>query len=130
MTVSKLIAVIALAGVAACTSPIEISKPRAVDYADAGSTALFLTQGYVEANPIIGSAGNAAPVAALGMKVVARTLIDNSGASDDQKATMNKFMSATSVGATCNNLTLVAGAANPALIGLLCFGGYMMVADE
>ena len=91
-----------LIALAACSSP------RASDYADAGSTAAFMAQGHVEANPLIASAGNAAPIAAIGMKVLTRSAIDNAPITDEQRKNIHEGMDTVNWAAFCNNVVLLA----------------------
>jgi len=99
------------------------SSLRPADYADSGTTAIAIANGATEVNPIIGAAGdNAAPFVALGGKVVVRSLIDNSGLSNQDKESAHNIVSSVGWGASCNNIAVFAGAtgyAAPA-IGLAC----------
>ena len=99
------------------------SAPRTADYADSVSTYAAISQGATELNPVVGAAGDsAAPVMALGTKVIVRSLIDNSGLSDQEKENAHNIVSSVGWGASCNNLAVIAGAtgyAAPA-IGLVC----------
>ena len=99
------------------------STLRPADYADSTTTAAAIANGATEVNPIIGAAGdNAAPFVALGGKVVVRSLINNSGLSNQEKENAQNIVSSAGWGASCNNLAVFAGAtgyAAPA-IGLVC----------
>lgn len=97
----KYLITLPLIALAAC------SAPRVSDYADAGSTAAFLSAGHVEVNPIIGAAGDAAPVAALGMKVVARSVIDQID-DEGQRQAAHENMDTVNWGVFCNNVVLLA----------------------
>ena len=83
------------------------SSPRASDMADVGSTAAFMAQGHVEANPLLATAGDAAPVAALVGKVVARSVIDQIE-DDEQRKKMHEGMDTVNWAAFCNNIVLLA----------------------
>lgn len=107
----------AVATLAACSTPIQ--KPTVIDYADAGTTALFVAQGYTEMNPIIGAAGDpAAPIVALVVKSVLRTLLPITGGISQDRTDAAVDL-AGALGA-CNNIALIAGAANPMLYGAVC----------
>jgi len=99
------------------------SSLRPADYADSATTAVSIANGATELNPVVGAAGDsAAPVMALGTKVVVRSLIDNSGLSEQEKENAHNIVSSVGWGASCNNLAVIAGAtgyAAPA-IGLIC----------
>lgn len=112
-----------IAATLAALSLAACSAPRTADYADSATTAVAISQGATEANPVVGVAGDsAAPVVALGAKVVVRSLVDNSGLEQEQKDLVHDILSAGGWGATCNNVAVYAGVSGPAApaLGLMC----------
>ena len=107
------LAVAALVALSAC------SAPRVADYADVGTTAVFLSQGYVELNPVIAAAGDAAPIAALGLKIMARTVIDQIK-DEEQRETMHVYADAVSWVAACSNIVLITTGAASLPLGIAC----------
>ena len=111
------IAILAAASLAAC------SPPRAMDYADAGATALAIANGATEANPVVGFAGDAAaPVVALVAKVAVRSIIDAADITEPERKQAHHVMDATGAFAACNNIAAATSAApNVSIpIGILC----------
>jgi hypothetical protein len=97
---------VALAGLlSACSSN------SALDYADAGTTALGIAQGATELNPVIGIAGDAtAPVVSLIVKAGVREYMDSQGYSECH---IDRTVNAGSVLGVTNNLLWLAGASTP-----------------
>jgi hypothetical protein len=121
---NRLIAAASLAVLSACAS----SQPIAGgSIADGASTAVALSQGGVEANPIIASICPPDPIAtglcAIGIQTLAADLMIRSGVPEK---TVRHRQNVIGYGAACNNLAVVAGVAFPAsLIGFAaCAWGY------
>jgi hypothetical protein len=95
--------------------------------ADGASTALALSQGGVEANPIIAGICPPDPIAtaacAIGLNAIVADVLIRSGIPE---ATVRHRQNVIGYGAACNNLLVVAGVAFPAsLIGFgACAWGY------
>jgi len=121
---SRLAAIIATLTLSACAS----SQPIAGgSLADGASTALALSQGGVEANPIIAGICPPDPVltglCAIGIQAVVADVMIRSGIPE---ATVRYRQNVTGYGVTCNNLLVVLGVGFPAsLIGFAgCAWGY------
>lgn len=106
-----------------CTGQAELG---AGDYADAGTTAVGVSMGLTEANPIIGAAGNAAaPIVALGAKLIVKDALIQAG--HDPKE-VNRSMNNVSAGYACANVATIAAVALPA--ALLMGGACYVIAEE
>lgn len=85
------------------------------DFADAGSTAVGLASGLVEANPIAAAAGNAAPLVLIPLKYGAKKVMVASGFTP---ARANWLVETAGTFATCNNLAALSGGVPPVAIGV------------
>ena len=108
----KLTALASIMLVSACSD----TALKPIDYADAGTTALIVAQGGVEANAVIGAAGNAtAPIVSLGVKYGLRAGLPAAGFTEPQADAL--IDTASWIG-TCNNIAVLTGAAAfPASLG-------------
>lgn len=91
-----------------------------VDITDAGTTAIALADGgFVEMNPILAPAGDAAPLAALALKFGIKELLIRLGFEPDKA---NKIVETGSAFGTCNNIAVLAGATGPVgvVAGVTC----------
>ena len=102
---NKIIATTALLLVASCGNGVRLAP---VDYADAGTTAIAIaTPGLIEGNPVIASAGPAAPLAALALKVGVKQAFV-AGGMEVERA--NRLVETGSAFGFCNNTALLLGA--------------------
>lgn len=85
------------------------------DFADAGSTAVGLASGLVEANPIAAAAGNAAPLVLIPLKYGVKRVMVASGVTP---ARANWLVETAGTFATCNNLAALSGGVPPVAIGV------------
>lgn len=100
----NIIATLGLVGLTACSN-------TAIDYADAGSTAIGISQGLTEMNPVIGVAGDAAaPVVSLVVKAGVREFMLSQGYT---LCEANRVVGAGSALGLGNNIAVLAGASNP-----------------
>lgn len=116
MKAIALISVLALAGCGQRLAP--------VDYADAATTAIALADGgFVEVNPILAPAGDAAPLAALALKYVLKNAAVWGGL---EPGTASGLVETGSSFGACHNATLLIGGATPLAIfvGLICAAAY------
>ena len=90
------------------------------DIADAASTAVGLSQGFVEANPLFSGAGSAAPVVGLVSKVLFKKLLVLTGSTPAQA---NIIVETGGWVGGCANFVTVAAKAKPVVaivVGLTC----------
>ncbi len=90
------------------------------DIADAASTAIGLSQGFVEANPLFSGAGSAVPVVGLVSKVLFKKLLVLTGSTPAQA---NIIVETGGWVGGCANFVTVAAKAKPAVaiaVGLTC----------
>lgn len=118
MKTMKTITALAVAtSLTACSGDVKLTR---ADYADAATTAVAVSQGFVEGNPVIGIAGDAAaPLVALGVKYAAKEIAIASGATPEQAT---RTVNAAGMLGTCNNVALLLGVtgAGPLLAGAFC----------
>lgn len=93
------------------------------DFADAGTTVVGLSMGFAEANPLLASAGPAAPLAALGVKYGLKYGLIKAGGNPDF---VNRRVEAIGMLAACANIATISGAAAPPaiLLGVGCGVAY------
>jgi hypothetical protein len=101
----RVAATFALIGLTSCTA-----------LADIASTEAVLRNGGSEQNPILGS--NPTIPEMIGLKIIGHTFANAFG--------LERELHSLEVGATCNNIFILAGAPNPAGIaaGIICAIGY------
>lgn len=87
---------------------------RNIDLADAGTTAIGLASGLVEANPLASWAGDGAPIVVIGLKYLAKRILIASGVSKKDADYRVGIGSAFGVG---NNIAILVAGTNP--IGLV-----------
>ena len=108
---------------AAAVLALSACSNSALDYADAGTTALAISQGATELNPVVGIAGDAAaPVVALVVKAGVREYMAQNGYSECE---IDRTVNSGSVFGLTNNLVWLAGGPTP--IGL-AVGGIAAIA--
>ena len=100
----KLFATIGLLALTACGTTY-------IDAADSVTTAVAISQGFTEMNPVIGAVGDsAAPVVALVMKEGLREFLKSQGYSECEA---NKYVGTSSALGVGNNIAVLAGASGP-----------------
>lgn len=101
-----------LALLCACSNGAEL---RGGDYADAGTTALALSLGHAELNPLVASGSVAGPISLLAIKYLTKAAMIE--LIDDAELT-NHFIGSSGWGAACANATTLIGVATPLSIGV------------
>lgn len=101
---------------AACSGQAELTGG---DYADAATTAVGLSQGFVEANPVLAGGGAATPILALGVKYVLKDGLIQAGYDEEE---VNNTFDAVGWAGACSNIAVIAGATGGAgiALGLMC----------
>lgn len=107
--------------------PTEDAEFRPADAADLASTAGFLLTGNgVELNPVLADMSTGQTIAGVfGLKVAARWMINNAGATEDQKDDLHTLLDAIGYGATVNNIPLLFSNTAAPVAGVLFGLGYL-----
>jgi hypothetical protein len=119
---NKIIATTALLLVASCGNGVRLAP---VDYADAGTTGLAVASStLIEGNPVIASAGPAAPIAALAIKIGVKQVFV-AGGMEVERA--NRLVETGSAFGFCNNTALLLGANTGVglALGAICAFAYL-----
>lgn len=130
---TRVIGIASLLVCASCTTDIDEGvRVGAADVADAGTTAIGLASGFVEANPLMAAAGPAAPLAVLAAKPIGKQAAVALGS---HPRDANRMMEAMSITAACANAATLAGVTSAVTgpagllialpIGAMCGAAYM-----
>jgi len=100
--------------------PITRTRVGGGDIADAATTAIGLSRGFVEGNPLLSDAGSAAPIAAIAGKLIMKKVLVATGSSPTEA---NIIVETGGWVASCANIATISAGVKPEVaisLGLVC----------
>lgn len=116
---------------AACGGISEGPRIGPGDLTDAATTAYGLSQGFVEANPVLAPAGDFTPLVMLGVKYGVKELLITKDSTPEHVTLVNGGVEAFGFGASLWNIMTIAGSSiNPAFGLVIGAAGYFVAVQE